>query len=72
MRMKRPLHTFLSTLADGAAAFLSGATVLWNCSTAGVAGAATLGFVVFLSDLGPLGIAEVGDRLIQTKEKVWR
>jgi len=72
MRIEQSLHTFLSTLAGVAAAFVSGATVLGICFTAGAAGAATLGFAAFFSDLVPLAIAEVGDGLIQTKEKVGR
>jgi len=69
MRMEVSLHTFLSTLAGVSAAFPAGVAVFAVGFAEGVAGAATLGFAVFLSDFGPLAIAQVGGGLIQ-KEKV--
>lgn len=38
----------------------------------GIAGAAALGFAVFLSDLGPFPIVEVGDGLIQKARRKGR
>jgi len=69
IRMEISLHTFLSILAGAAAAFAAGAAVFEVGFAEGVAGAAALGFAVFLSDFGPLAIAQVGGGLIQ-KEQV--
>ena len=68
MSMEQSLHTFLSTLAGVAGAFAAGAAVFGAGFAAGIAGAAAPGFAVFLSDLGPLPIAEVGDGLIRKEE----
>lgn len=68
MSMGKASHTFLSTLAGAAAAFAAGATVFGVGFAIGIAGAVASGFAVFLSDLGPLPIAEVGDGLIRKEE----
>jgi len=57
-------------LAGVAAAFVTDAPVFGVGFTVGFADAAALGFAVFLSDLGTLGIAEVGDEWIQKKGEV--
>jgi hypothetical protein len=68
MSMKQSLRTFLSTLAGVAAAFAAFLGVGAAVGLAGGTGGAALGFAVFLSDLGPLAIAEVGGGLIQKEE----